>query len=331
MFFKKIKNNFFLLLLSLFIIPNCVLAYSDYIIAGGENIGIELNSLGVIIVGTYNVNDSNPAKEAGLLTGDKIIKINNEKVDNISSMLNIIQEATDKENILVTYLRGNKENTTQIRLIKSSDNIYKTGLYVKDSITGIGTLTFIDPNTKLFGALGHEIIEKNTGQKLEIKDGKIYSSTVTGVTKSSIGSPGEKNARYDSSKVFGKIKENTTNGIFGSYTSDIPNKRLYPVAKENEIEIGKANILTVINDKDIEEFSINILRINKNEDISKNILFEVTDKTLLENTGGIVQGMSGSPIIQNNRIIGAVTHVVVDDPTKGYGIFITKMLEEAEN
>lgn len=331
MFFKKIKNNFFLLLLSLFIIPNCVLAYSDYIIAGGENIGIELNSLGVIIVGTYNVNDSNPAKEAGLLTGDKIIKINNEKVDNISSMLNIIQEATDKENILVTYLRGNKENTTQIRLIKSSDNIYKTGLYVKDSITGIGTLTFIDPNTKLFGALGHEIIEKNTGQKLEIKDGKIYSSTVTGVTKSSIGSPGEKNARYDSSEVFGKINENTTNGIFGSYTNEIPNKKLYPVAKENEIEIGKANILTVINDKDIEEFSINILRINKNEDISKNILFEVTDKTLLENTGGIVQGMSGSPIIQNDRIIGAVTHVVVDDPTKGYGIFITKMLEEAEN
>lgn len=331
MFFKKIKNNFFLLLLSLFIIPNCVLAYSDYIIAGGENIGIELNSLGVIIVGTYNVNDSNPAKEAGLLAGDKIIKINNEKVDNISSMLNIIEEATDKENISVTYLRGNKENTTQIKLIKSSDNIYKTGLYVKDSITGIGTLTFIDPNTKLFGALGHEIIEKNTGQKLEIKDGKIYSSTVTGVTKSSIGSPGEKNARYDSSEVFGKINENTTNGIFGSYTNEIPNKKLYPVAKENEIEIGKANILTVINDKDIEEFSINILRINKNEDISKNILFEVTDKTLLENTGGIVQGMSGSPIIQNDRIIGAVTHVVVDDPTKGYGIFITKMLEEAEN
>ena len=330
MFFKKIKNNILLtLIFTLLIIPNYALAYSDYIVAGGENIGIELNSKGVIIVGTYEVNGINPAKEANLRAGDKIIKINNKDVINIEEMLKVIENSNNKSNIKITYLRGNKTNDTSLKLSKSNDNIYKTGLYVKDSISGVGTLTFIDPNTKLFGALGHEIIEKNTGQKLEIKDGKIYSSTVTGITRSDIGKPGEKAARYDSSDIFGNVKENTTSGIFGNYTSTIPDKKLYKVAKEDEVKIGNATIFTVIDGNTIESFAINILRINKNT--TKNILFEITDSRLLRNTGGIVQGMSGSPIIQDNFIVGAVTHVVVDDPTKGYGIFITTMLEEAEN
>ena len=330
MFFKKIKNNILLtLIFTLLIIPNYALAYSDYIVAGGENIGIELNSKGVIIVGTYEVNGINPAKEANLRAGDKIIKINNKDVINIEEMLKVIENSNNKSNIKITYLRGNKTNDTSLKLSKSSDNIYKTGLYVKDSISGVGTLTFIDPNTKLFGALGHEIIEKNTGQKLEIKDGKIYSSTVTGITRSDIGKPGEKAARYDSSDIFGNVKENTTSGIFGNYTSTIPDKKLYKVAKEDEVKTGNATIFTVIDGNTIESFTINILRINKNT--TKNILFEITDSRLLKNTGGIVQGMSGSPIIQDNFIVGAVTHVVVDDPTKGYGIFITTMLEEAEN
>lgn len=330
MFFKKIKNNILLtLIFTLLIIPNYALAYSDYIVAGGENIGIELNSKGVIIVGTYEVNGINPAKEANLRAGDKIIKINNKDVINIEEMLKVIENSNNKSNIKITYLRGNKTNDTSLKLSKSSDNIYKTGLYVKDSISGVGTLTFIDPNTKLFGALGHEIIEKNTGQKLEIKDGKIYSSTVTGITRSDIGKPGEKAARYDSSDIFGNVKENTTSGIFGNYTSTIPDKKLYKVAKEDEVKTGNATIFTVIDGNTIESFAINILKINKNT--TKNILFEITDSRLLRNTGGIVQGMSGSPIIQDNFIVGAVTHVVVDDPTKGYGIFITTMLEEAEN
>lgn len=330
MFFKKIKNNILLtLIFTLLIIPNYALAYSDYIVAGGENIGIELNSKGVIIVGTYEVNGINPAKEANLRAGDKIIKINDKDVINIEEMLKVIENINNKSNIKITYLRGNKTNDTSLKLSKSNDNIYKTGLYVKDSISGVGTLTFIDPNTKLFGALGHEIIEKNTGQKLEIKDGKIYSSTVTGITRSDIGKPGEKAARYDSSDIFGNVKENTTSGIFGNYTSTIPDKKLYKVAKEDEVKTGNATIFTVIDGNTIESFTINILRINKNT--TKNILFEITDSRLLKNTGGIVQGMSGSPIIQDNFIVGAVTHVVVDDPTKGYGIFITTMLEEAEN
>lgn len=331
MFFKKIKNRLLLLLLSVFIIPNYVLAYSEYVIAGGENIGIELNSSGVIIVGTYEVNGRNIAKESGLQNGDKITKINNYPITNIKEMLNIIETTVDKNNISLTFSRGNKEKSTNLKLIKDENNIYKTGLYVKDSITGVGTLTYIDPNTKLFGALGHEIIEKNTGQKLEISNGKIYSSTVTGITRSDIGKPGEKNAKYDSTKVFGEVLENTSRGIFGNYTDDVPNKKLYQVAKNNDVKPGEATIFTVINENNIEEFKINIIKINQDTNHSKNILFEVTDDTLLKATGGIVQGMSGSPIIQNNKIIGAVTHVVVDDPTKGYGIFITKMLEEAEN
>ena len=330
MFFKKIKNNILLtLMFTLLIIPTYTLAYSDYILAGGENIGIELNSKGVIIVGTYEVNGKNPAKEAGIHAGDKITKINNKEVSSIEEMLNIVEKTTNKENIDITYLRVGKENKTTLRLTKTNDNIYKTGLYVKDTISGVGTLTYIDPNTKLFGALGHEIIEKNTGQKLEIKDGKIYSSTVTGITRSDIGKPGEKNARYDSSNIFGKVKENTTNGIFGNYTSTLPDKKLYKVAKDNEVKMGDATILTVIDGNIVESFGINILKVSTNE--VKNILFEITDSRLLKKTGGIVQGMSGSPIIQDDYIVGAVTHVVVDDPTKGYGIFITKMLEEAEN
>lgn len=161
MFFKILKNKILLpSLLALFIIPNTILAYSDYIIAGGENIGIELNSKGVIIVGTYDVSGVNPASKAGLQSGDKIIKVNNTDITNIEDMLALIEKANDKKNISITYMRGNKENNTNLKLSKTEDNIYKTGLYVKDSITGVGTLTFIDPNTKLFGALGHEIIEK---------------------------------------------------------------------------------------------------------------------------------------------------------------------------
>lgn len=332
MFFKFLKNKLLILLtLSFLIIPNITLAYSDYIIAGGENIGIELNSSGVIIVGTYEVEGNNPAKKANLKNGDKIIKINNQEVTNIENMLEAIENADNKENITITYQRGNEENTTVLELKKDKDNVYKTGLYVKDSITGVGTLTYIDPNTKLFGALGHEIIEKTTGQKLEIKDGKIYSSEVTGVTRSTLGKPGEKSAKYDSNDVFGSVFENTTHGIFGNYTDDIPNKKLYAVGTAEDIKTGEATILTVVDGNTVEEFNINILKVNSNENVTKNILFEVTDENLLKTTGGIIQGMSGSPIIQNEHIIGAVTHVVVDDPTKGYGILITTMLEEAEN
>ena len=323
--------TFYLLLLTNIIMPLNVFAYSDYIIASGKNIGIELKSKGIIIVDTYKVNDMDPAGDAKIQSGDKIYSINDIEVTSIEEMLDTINKSNDKTSVKIGYLRGNKKMTTTLKLIMDSDNVYKTGLYVKDSINGVGTLTFIDPETKLYGALGHEIIEKTTGQKFEIKDGKIYSSEVTGINPSGDGEPGEKNARYDSSDIFGNIKENSTSGIFGEYTSIIPKEKLYKVSKPDNIELGKASILTVTSGIDVKEYSINILKVMKDNNSNKNILFEVTDNELLKLSGGIVQGMSGSPIIQGDKIIGAVTHVVVDDPTKGYGIFITNMLEEAEN
>ena len=322
---------FYLLLLTNIIMPLNVFAYSDYIIASGKNIGILLNSKGIIIVDTYKVNDIDPAKDANLQSGDKIYSINDTEVTSIEEMLNAINNSNDKTSAKIGYLRGSKKMSTTLNLIMDSDNVYKTGLYVKDSINGVGTLTFIDPKTKLYGALGHEIIEKTTGQKFEIKDGKIYSSEVTGINPSDDGEPGEKNARYDANDIFGNIKENSTSGIFGEYTSVLPNNKLYKVSKPDDIKLGKASILTVTSGIEVKEYSINILKIIKDNKSNKNILFEVTDNELLNLSGGIVQGMSGSPIIQNDNIIGAVTHVVVDDPTKGYGIFITNMLEEAEN
>lgn len=322
---KFFKTAIFLLLT--FIMPLNALAYSEYIIAGGDNIGIELNASGVLVVGTYDINNYSPAKESRIMIGDIITHINNKRIYSIEQLVSNIGNS---DSVNLTYERNSKEYDTKLTLIKDSDNVYKTGLYVKDSITGVGTLTFIDPNTNLFGALGHEIVEKATGKILEIKDGTIYDSTVTSITRSSKGSPGEKNARYDKSSVQGTISENTIHGIFGEYTDSINNDSLYKVGTIDDIKLGKAYIRTVLNGSEIKEYEINITKISDKNTI-KNITFDITDSELLETTGGVVQGMSGSPIIQGEYIIGAVTHVVVDNPTKGYGILITNMLEEAEN
>ena len=330
MLLKKFKKSIFLLLLFLFIIPINVFAYSDKIIVGGQNIGISLNSKGVLIVGTYEVNGTSPAKEAGLKTGDIIEKINGNQISNIEQMATEINKVKE-EKISLTYLRDNKEKETTLNLYKDENNIYKTGLYVKDSVTGIGTLTFIDPNTKIFGALGHEIQEQATGKIFEIKDGTIFSSEVTDVVPSSDGSPGEKRAEYDKEDITGEVKENTTQGIFGEYTAEISSGKTYNVAEPSEIKKGNAKILTVLNGTEVKEYEINITQINSKKQKNKNFVFEIIDKELLNKTNGIIQGMSGSPIIQGDNIIGAVTHVVIDNPHKGYGIFITNMLEEAEN
>lgn len=322
-------KKFILSLLTIYLfIPISVFAYSDYLIASGQNIGIELKSNYVLVVGSYKIKDYNVLTDTDLKIGDKITKINNEEVTSILKMQEIINKQSN-DTIEVTYLRGNNEKTETISIYKENGE-YKTGLYVRDMIRGVATLTYIDTENNTFGALGHEIIEKSTKSKFDSTDGTIFSSTVTGITKSSDGNPGEKNARSDSSVVFGTVTENTESGIFGTYTKSLPNSKLYKVATPDEIKQGNAKILTVISENQVEEFDINIIRTNENSG-TKNILFEITDETLLKETGGIVQGMSGSPIIQGDNIIGAVNFVLVDAPEKGYGIFITNMLEEAEN
>ena len=323
---KNLKTKVLVFAFLTLIIPFQVYAYSDYIIAGGENVGIKINSNYVMVVGSYDIG-SNQNKT--LVPGDKILRINGYKVSSINEMLNVISKTIKNSSVSVDYLRGTEENTTTLKLVLDENGVYKTGLYVKDSISGVGTLTYIDPNTKLYGALGHEIIEKNTSQKLDIKDGQIYQSNVISIVPSRSNSPGEKNANYNQDNVYGTINENTYAGIFGDYTATIPDKKLYKVATINDIKLDKAQILTVVEGDKIESFDINILKLNNGYD-SKNILFQITDERLLEKTGGIIQGMSGSPIVQGDYIIGAVTHVVVNEPTKGYGILITNMLEEAE-
>ena len=324
MIFKNFKNKLLLILfLSTLIIPISANAYSEEVILGGENVGIEVNSNGVLIVGFYDIKGTSPGRVAGLKIGDTILKVDDTVIQGITDLS---KHFNDSKTLKITYKRGNITSETTLNLVQDN-KVYKTGLYVKDSIAGIGTLTFIDPTTKRFGALGHEILEQTTGTKFEIKDGKIFESNVTGIEKADRGSVGEKNAIYNEDEVYGNIDKNDITGIYGDYSRNFNNKDLIEIS--SDIEPGKATIKTVILGQKKQEFEITILNVDKNHQ-TKNILFEVTDKTLLNRGNGIVQGMSGSPIIQNNKLVGAVTHVVVDNPHKGYGILITNMLKESE-
>lgn len=328
----KKNNKLIVVLLTLLVtvIPKSVFAYSDYIIPGGENIGMQINSNGIMIVGTYDIDGVNPTSGSGIKIGDIITHIGEVKVNNINEMISQIDNVGNLE-ITITYLRDNKSYDTKIKLIKDSTGGIKTGLYVKDNISGIGTLTFIDPNSLSYGALGHEILERTSGIRMEVNFGKIYVSSVTSIDKSVKGNPGQKNASYNANDILGSVNKNTISGIFGDYTSVLPDKELKKVAEIADIKEGPAKILTVISGSNVEEFDINIIRVSTDENQeTKNILFEITDEILLEKTGGVVQGMSGSPIIQGEFIIGAVTHVVIDDSKKGYGILITNMLERLE-
>ena len=317
---KKILHS----LIALFAFNPMILAYSNYIYAGGESVGINLESNSILIMGTYSINGTNNGKEAGLRVGDKIVAIDGEEVVNISDLTKKIQ---NKTNVSVEFKRKNEVLKTNLK-IGYEDGIYKTGLYVKDSIMGIGTLTYIDPETNIFGCLGHEIIEKTTRSLFETSAGNIFKSKVTGIVKSKSGVPGEKVANFDQEVTYGNIKENTKKGVFGQYTKDVLAKKMYHVS--DDVKTGEASILTVLNNEKVEKFSIEILKVDKKNE-TKNILFKITDSRLLSKTNGIVQGMSGSPIIQGDNIVGAVTHVVIDKPDHGYGIFITTMLKEGEN
>ena len=282
MLLKKLKKSTSILLLLLISIPTTAFAYSDYIIPGGETIGIEIKATGVIIVGTYEINGKDPAKEAGLQVGDIIQKVNDKNITTIDELVQAISH--NDSTVELTYLRDDKEYQATLP-VTQEDGIYKTGLYVKDSITGIGTLSYIDPGTNLFGALGHEVIESNTGQMLEVKNGQILKSTVTNIERSENGSPGSKNAQLEFDQIKGQIAENTSSGIFGKYTDIIPSRKAYKVASVSDIKKGEAKILTVVDGEEIREYSINITKINKNDKNNKNLLFEITDPELLEKTG----------------------------------------------
>ena len=323
---KRFVFTFFIFLF----FPIYIFAYSKNVIPGGESVGIKINSNGLIVVGYYKVNNEYIAKNS-IKIGDRIIKINNHDIDSINDLTKYINKEI-KEDLIINLgiIRNNEIINTKLKL-KEEDNLLKTGLYVKDNIIGLGTLTYIDPVSKIYGSLGHEIVLNETNDRVEVKDGNILLSNITSINKSRNGHVGSKNASISFNNKIGSIIINNETGIYGFYTDKLPNKNTIEVASFDEIKKGKAYILTVTKNKEVKKYNINILeKYNSKKNTNKAFSFEVTDKSLLDVSGGIVQGMSGSPIIQDNKLIGAVTNVVVDKVKLGYGISIITMLESGD-
>lgn len=310
------------------------------LIPGGNSIGVVLHSRGVIVVGNSPITiekeqQVNPAKDGGIHVGDVILSINGTLVQSDSQLAEVIDQSGKEEEILnIVLKRGEEEMTIKIKPVLCHETKrYRIGLFVRDSAAGVGTLTFHEPESKVYGALGHIITDSDTNQPIDCEQGKIVGAKVSGIQHGLRGQPGEKIGVFiEGDQLLGNIEKNTKFGIYGKLSTKITNE-LYseaiPVASMNQIQTGYAEILTVVDGQTIERFAIDIQKINLQESPEgKGIVIKVTDPLLLEKTGGIVQGMSGSPIIQNGKLIGAVTHVFVHDPTRGYGCFIDWMLME---
>ncbi|MHB8124092.1 MAG: SpoIVB peptidase [Desulfitobacteriaceae bacterium] len=311
------------------------------ILPGGQSIGVTLQAKGVMIVGQAPVTTKDgtkifPAKEAGIETGDTIIKINGQEVHTDQDVADIInQSGKNQESVILLIKHQNQSIEKIVKTIYCEESKrYRIGLFVRDEAAGVGTLTFIDPISKKYGALGHVINDTDTNQRIEVSNGRITSSTIYAIEKSSRGHPGEKQGTFvHDSTLNGTIEKNCTVGIFGILNGNISRKLFFKepinVGWENEIKEGPAKIYTVIHGEQVEEFDVKIERIMYNRTDSKNMVISITDPKLIEITGGIIQGMSGSPIVQNGKIIGAVTHVFINDSKRGYGVFIQNMLKES--
>lgn len=311
------------------------------LIPGGNAIGVKLNTKGVLVVAVTDVLESSdkrhyPARDAGLKVGDSILEINNIKVKDAEHVVELLNQIQDKT-IKVLIERNNIEFETEITPIKSiQDNCYRLGIWVRDKTAGIGTLTFYDEENKSFGALGHGITDVDTGNLLNIEQGKVINAKIENIEQGKRGSPGEiRGAFYETEDVIGEIVKNSSFGIYGSINDNfIKNNKLksIPIGFKEEVKEGKAYILSTIDDDNIEKYEVEILKTQVQKyPNQKSMTIKITDKDLLQKTGGIIQGMSGSPIIQDGKIIGAITHVFVNDPTKGYGIYIEWMLDQLES
>jgi stage IV sporulation protein B len=310
------------------------------VIPGGQSIGVKLNSVGVLVVGHHQVNTNDgkksPGEIAGIKVGDIITKINGQRIEKMSDVAPFVKDSGENGKPLqVVISRESGEFTTNLQPLKDqNEESYKLGLYIRDSAAGIGTMTFYEPKSMKYGALGHVISDMDTKKPIVVADGQIVRSTVTSIEKGSNGDPGEKLARFSSDReVIGNIKRNSPFGIFGELNKDISNgiaDKALPISLSHQVKEGPAQILTVVDNDKVELFDIEIVStIPQKFPATKGMVLKVTDKKLLEKTGGIVQGMSGSPIIQDGKLIGAVTHVFVNDPTSGYGVHIEWMLTEA--
>ncbi|WP_283154004.1 SpoIVB peptidase [Guptibacillus hwajinpoensis] len=310
------------------------------VIPGGQSIGVKLNTRGVLVVGHHlihtNEGDRSPGEIADIQVGDIITKINGQTVKKMSDIGTIVKKAGSDGNALkVTIVRENEELSKKLIPVKDKQNeSYRIGLYIRDSAAGVGTLTFYHPNTKKYGALGHVISDMDTKKPIVVNHGEIYPSSVTSIEKGSNGHPGEKLARFsNTAQKLGTITRNSPFGIFGEMNDEVK-KGMYdqpmPIALSHQVKEGPAKILTVVKGSEVKEYDVEVISsIPQKFPATKGMVIKVTDPELLKETGGIVQGMSGSPIIQEGKVIGAVTHVFVNDSTSGYGVHIEWMLEEA--
>ncbi|MEH7414763.1 SpoIVB peptidase [Neobacillus drentensis] len=310
------------------------------VLPGGQSIGVKLNTVGVLVVGHHLINTANgkksPGEIAGIKVGDIITEINGSKIEKMTDVAPFVQSAgQDGKPLDLVITRESGKFTTKLTPLKDKgESNYKLGLYIRDSAAGIGTMTFVHPQSKKYGALGHVISDMDTKKPIVVEDGQIVRSTVTSIEKGSNGDPGEKLARFSSDhEIVGNIQKNSPFGIFGELNRELKNGILdkpLPIALSDQVKEGPAKILTVVDNDRVEEFDIEIVStIPQKFPATKGMVIKVTDPKLLEKTGGIVQGMSGSPIIQKGKLVGAVTHVFVNDPTSGYGVHIEWMLNEA--
>ena len=317
---KKLTARIFTCVFTLFILTQPV--RGETLIPVGQVIGLELGC-GYLSVADFE--EKSPAKAAGLQVGDRILRIDEKSV---SSMEDIRRGLTCSDGtVRLTVLRGGKEKTFSI-CPAITEHGPKLGMYLQQSISGVGTVTYYDPEEKTFGALGHGVNTQD-GQLAEMVEGNAYNARVDGVRKGRIGEPGQLMGALTVKTPLGPLTKNTPQGIFGTCRQGFAGE-LLPTADAREIKTGPATIRSTVEGSAVREYSVEILKVYPDSAATgRNLLLKITDDRLLSTTGGIVQGMSGSPIIQDGKLVGAVTHVLVNDPTTGYGIFIENMLDAA--
>ncbi|MBR2590928.1 MAG: SpoIVB peptidase [Clostridia bacterium] len=304
----------------------------DTVTISGESFGIKMHTQGVLVISTAEVQTEKgictPAEQAGFRAGDIITAINGKRIDNCAQVSQLIEKSGGKE-IIIGIKRGEKEKSVALTpALCSSSGTYKAGLWIRDSTAGIGTVTFFDKQGN-FAALGHGVTDVDTGTLLPLKNGEAVSSDIIGFSQAQNGKAGELYGVLGSDTI-GKITKNTDGGIYGKARSAAISGKSFPVAQPKEIKRGKASIITTIDDKGPQEFEAEIVFVSRLGTSYKDIIVKITDEALLERTGGIVQGMSGSPILQNGMFVGALTHVFLNKPDTGYAVFGYKMLNLAK-
>ena len=303
----------------------------------GGLIGMKLYTNGVLVVGMSEIYGEDnqvykPYENTGIKEGDTITKINDEEIISTDDMMKIINNSKGKE-IRVTYIHNNKTLETNITPIETDKNNYKVGLWVRDTAAGVGTATFYDKNTGKVAMLGHGILDVDTEELIDISDGKITNTSVVSIVKGENGKTGRIQGIVEGQKDIGTISKNTYYGVYGKIDNinelKANSSEATKIALRNEIEIGEATILCALDNGKIQEYKVEIEKIYLNNNSNnKSMLLKVTDEELLEKTGGIIQGMSGSPIIQNGKLIGALTHVLVQNPKQGYAVFADIMVKQ---